>query len=219
VVVYLEAADTRIARSWPVWRRNHADHPELMQRLFNSIKERFKDFDVQVTLSSHSGGGSLIFGYLNTQTNIPNDIERIAFLDSDYAYDSRGGTPEKLVRWLGASDRHCLSVLAYNDEVALLNGTNFVSANGGAWGRTHAMLADLAGLHFTSRTNDGLETWTALDGRVEFILKENPEKKIYHTMQVERNGFIQSILSGTPYEGQGYTYLGDRAYTNWISKE
>ena len=48
------------------------------------------------------------------------------------------------------------------------------------------------------------------------MLKENPEKKIYHTVQVERNGFIQAILSGTPDEGKGYEYLGGRAYTNWI---
>jgi hypothetical protein len=69
---------------------------------------------------------------------------------------------------------------------------------------------------FTGRTNAGLETYCALSGRIEFLLKENPERKILHTVQVERNGLIQALLSGTANEGQGYEYLGERAYTNWI---
>jgi hypothetical protein len=108
-------------------------------------------------------------------------------------------------------------VLAYQDYLALLNGKTFVSEAGGTWGRSQAMLADLSGQYqFTSRTNDGLETHSALDGRVKFLLKQNPEKKILHTVQVERNGFIEALLSGTPEEGKGYEYFGERAYTNWI---
>jgi hypothetical protein len=48
------------------------------------------------------------------------------------------------------------------------------------------------------------------------LLKENPDHKILHTVQVERNGFIEALLSGTVHEGRGYEYLGERAYTNWI---
>lgn len=214
VVVYLEAEQ----KSWPAWRKKHADHPELIPQLIDSIKTRFADIDVRVTLSGHSGGGSLIFGYLNAVDKIPNDIERIAFLDSNYAYDAKVGHALKLLQWLRASDEHFLSVLAYNDAVALLNGTNFVSAAGGTWGRSHAMLADMAELNFTSSTNrvTGLETYSALSGRAKFLLLENPDKRIFHTVQVERNGFIQSIVSGTPLEGHGYEYFGPRAYTNRI---
>jgi hypothetical protein len=50
-------------------------------------------------------------------------------------------------------------------------------------------------------------------------LTENPEKKIYHTMQVERNGFIHSMVTGTPNEGKGYEYFGPRAYSKWIQPE
>ena len=214
VVVYLEASQ----KSWPAWRKKHADHPELIPQIIESVKARFKDFDVRVTLSGHSGGGSSIFGFINGVDRIPNDIERIAFLDSNYAYDQKLGHTKKLVQWLRASDRHYLSVLAYNDAVALLNGTNFVSATGGTWGRSHAMLNDLESeLKFTSATNSGLEVYTALDGRVKFLLLENPGQKIYHTVQVERNGFIQSLLSGTGRESQGYVYFGARAYTNWVT--
>ena len=108
-------------------------------------------------------------------------------------------------------------MLAYNDAAALLNGKPFVSARGGNWGRSHAMLDDLgARFKFTSQTNGGLETFTALDGRIKFLLKENPERKIYHTVQVERNGFIEAMVSGTTNEGAGYRYFGDRAYGKWI---
>ena len=79
------------------------------------------------------------------------------------------------------------------------------------------MQRDLAeDFKFTSQMNGGFERFVALDGRAQFILKENPEKKIFHTVQVERNGFIHSMVSGTPKEGEGYVYFGDRAYTKWI---
>ena len=75
---------------------------------------------------------------------IPDDVVRIAFLDSNYAYDKALGHEEKLVKWLNASNSHCLCVLAYNDAVALLNGKSFVSAAGGTWGKSHEMQRDLA---------------------------------------------------------------------------
>ncbi len=215
VVVYMEAAQ----KSWPAWWKAHSDQPHLIPQVVASIRQIFKDFDMRVTLSGHSGGGRFIFAFIDSVDRIPDDIERIAFLDSNYAY-SKKDHYEKLVQWLHASDQHCLSILAYNDAVALLNGKTFVSASGGTWGRSHAMLEDMEpDIKFTSETNSGLETYSALNGRAKFLLKENPDKKIFHTVQVERNGFIQSILSGTPLEGSSYLYFGDRAYTNWIAAE
>ncbi|HEX4121260.1 MAG TPA: hypothetical protein VH619_11630, partial [Verrucomicrobiae bacterium] len=146
-------------------------------------------------------------------------VVRIAFLDSDYAYDSARGHGNNLADWLQASAGHVLCVLAYNDAIARLNGKPFVSADGGTWGRSHAMLRDLAtAFDFTSKTNAaGLESHSALGGRVQFLLHENPERKILHTIQVERNGFIHAMVAGTPLENTGYEYFGARAYTNWIS--
>jgi hypothetical protein len=214
VVVYLEAAQ----KSWPAWRKKHSDLPRRIPEVVNSIKAIFQAPEILVTLSGHSGGGSFIFGYLNGVERIPNEVERIAFLDSNYAYDEAQGHRNKLASWLQGSDQHHLIVLAYNDAVALLNGTNFVSAAGGTWGRSHQMIEDLGKeFRFTNQTNAEFEASTALDGRVSFLLKENPEKKIFHTVQVERNGFIHCLLQGTPNEGTGYTYFGPRAYTNWVS--
>ena len=52
--------------------------------------------------AGHSGGGSFIFGYLNTvSTAIPDDVERIAFLDANYAYET-DRHQDKLAAWLNA---------------------------------------------------------------------------------------------------------------------
>jgi hypothetical protein len=213
VVVYLENA----LRSWPAWRRKFGDQqiPEILA----TVKNLFAAYTVEVVLDGHSGGGSLLFGYFNTVDKIPDDIVRLAFLDSNYAYGRPQGHLDKIAAWLKASDNHFLCVLAYNDAVALLDGKPFVSAEGGTWGRSHAMQRDLAEFFpFTTRTNADFQRFSALGGRVQFVLKENPERKIFHTVQVERNGFIHSLLSGTPYENDGYEYFGPRAYEQWIEQ-
>jgi hypothetical protein len=210
VVAYLEAS----MRSWPAWRKKHGD--QRIAEILDGVRGIFSGSKTEVVLASHSGGGSLIFGYMNAVQKIPSDVKRIAFLDSDYGYDSKLHA-EKIKSWLAASGENHLCVIAYQDYLALLNGKSFVSENGGTWGRSHAMLDDLGGpFRFTSRTNGGLEFFSTRDRQVEFLLKENPERKIFHTVQVERNGFIQALLAGTADEGKGYEYFGERAYTNWI---
>ncbi len=210
VVAYLEAG----TKSWPAWRKTHDD--QAIVPLLDGVRGIFSSNKTEVVLAGHSGGGSLIFGYLNAVGKIPDDVKRIALLDSDYSYDPKRHA-DKLKNWLAASDENHLCVLAYQDYLALLNGKSFVSRQGGTWGRSHAMLDGLrAQFQFTSRTNNGLETFSALGGRIQFLLKENPERKILHTVQVERNGFIQALLSGTAEEGKGYEYFGGRAYSKWI---
>jgi hypothetical protein len=110
-------------------------------------------------------------------------------------------------------------VLAYNDAAALLDGKPFVSAAGGTWGKSHEMLRDLAAdLTFVAKVDQGLERHSALAGRVQFLLKQNPDHKVLHTVQVERNGFIHALLSGTPRQDQGYEYFGPRAYAKMIEE-
>lgn len=213
VVAYLEAN----TRSWPAWRKTHDDR--RIAEVLNRIQNIFATNQLEVVLAGHSGGGSLMFGYLNAVDKIPDAIKRIAFLDSDYSYDTAKHAA-KIKAWLAISPENHLCVLAYQDYLARYNGKPFVSEAGGTWGRSQAMLGDLRGdFTFTSRTNAGLETFTATNRQIEFLLKENPDGKILHTVQVERNGFIQALLAGTPWEGSGYEYLGDRAYTNWITTD
>ena len=210
VVAYLEAG----MKSWPAWRKKYKD--TRIAEILDGVRGIFSANKTEVVLASHSGGGSLIFGYLNAVEKIPDDVKRIAFLDSNYGYDSKLHA-DKIKNWLAASAENHLCVLAYQDYLGLLNGKSFVSEAGGTWGRSRLMLGDLgAQFQFTSATNNGLENYSALDGRIEFLLKENPEHKIFHTVQVERNGFIHALLSGTSDAGKGYEYFGERAYTKWI---
>lgn len=214
VVAYLEASGL----SWPAWKRTNgvAKIPGFVER----VTALFPGKQLTLTLNGHSGGGSFLFGYLDAHERIPATVERIALLDSNYGYDAAKGHADKLLAWLQASPRNHLCVLAYHDSIALLNGKTFVSEAGGTWGRSHAMKADLAKtLTFESATKDGLQTHTALGGRVKFFLKENPEQKILHTVQVERNGFIHSMLTGTSQEARSYEYLGQRAYDQWMQPQ
>ena len=213
VVAYLEAG----TKSWSAWRKVHGDR--RIAEILDGVRGIFSSNKTEVVLASHSGGGSLMFGYLNAVEKIPDDVKRIAFLDSNYGYDSRLHA-DKIKNWLMADGANNLCVLAYQDYLGLLNGKSFVSESGGTWGRSQVMLSDLnPTFQFTSRTNNqGLKTFSALNGRIEFVLKENPERKIFHTVQVERNGFIQALLSGTAEEGKGYEYFGERAYSEWIQQ-
>ena len=82
------------------------------------------------------------------------------------------------------------------------------------------MLKDL-GVKFPFKTEITRE-WQrhqALDGRVKFFMKENPTKAVLHTRQVEWNGFIHAMLTGTEWEGKGYEYMKGRAYSDLIAPE
>lgn len=213
VIAYLEA-DTK---SWPAWRRAHGN--DLIAPLVENLRSRFPTNDTEIVLTGHSGGGSFTFGYLNAIDRIPTNVSRIAFLDSNYAYETTNHYA-KLSAWLRSPAQPALIVLAYHDSNALLDGKTFVSERGGTWGRSQAMLADFgAEFPFQSVTNAGLQIHTALAGRLQLLLKENPDRKVLHTIQVERNGFIHAMLLGTSNENHGYEYLGERAYARWIADE
>ena len=215
VVVYLE----NDLKSWPAWRRQYPNNSEIIHRIVDSVAARFPSGNLKIALNSHSGGGSFIFGYLNGVDKIPDIVERISFIDSDYGYEDSLLHGEKLIRWLQESDKRYLTVYAYNDSIALYHGKPFVSATGGTWYRSKMMLKTLAkSFDFQIDDRDSLIWYNALNHRIQFILKRNPDRGIYHTEQVEKNGFINSILSGTPLEGQGYTYFGPRVYEQYIKK-
>jgi hypothetical protein len=206
-------------KSWPAWRRKHGD--VLIPAIMNRLREPFATNRLEIVLTGHSGGGSFTFGYLNQVEKNPSEVVRIAFLDSNYGYDPELGHKRKLTEWLVASDHNFLAVLAYDDANALLDGKPFVSASGGTWGRSAAMLKDLGNsFDFSSETNAvGVRTHRALGRRIDFFLKENPDRKILHTVQVERNGLIHALLAGTSQESVGYAYFGERAYDRWISED
>ena len=215
VTIYLEANAATGSLSWPTWRSRFPNNAALVKGLVDSMKAMFSDFHPFVVISGHSGGGGFAFSYLNGVAVIPDDVKRIEFLDSDYDYDNTYGP--KLRDWINAAPDHFLSVLAYNDSIALYNGQPVVSPTGGTWYRTRMMIAYLSNYFaFTTDSDSDFITCTALNGRIKIILKQNPAQALLHTVQVELNGFIQAMLSGTPLEGVGYVYYGSRAYSEFI---
>ena len=59
----------------------------MIRSFVDSLADRFKEYHPRIVLNGHSGGGSFIFGYLDGIPRIPDNIDRIAFLDSDYGYE------------------------------------------------------------------------------------------------------------------------------------
>jgi hypothetical protein len=211
VVAYLE----NNYNSWPLWNTKHAGCLTEVQHIVDTIFSNFSSKEKVIYLSGHSGGGRFIFDYLDGVKTIPGYIERISFLDSDYGYDA--SYLLKLKTWLQTNKKAMLNVFAYNDSVALLNGKRFVSDTGGTWYRSHLMLTDLSKIFlFKKVRDDSLIVYRSNDNKAQFFLKTNPEKKIFHTVQVELNGFIHSVLMGTKRESKRYAYFGQRAYNDLI---
>lgn len=212
VTVYFEAAQ----KSWTLWKSAHpSDYAALTKSFIDSVANIFAAYSPEVVLNGHSNGGRFIFNYFDAVASIPSKIKRIAFLDSNYGYEHSYG--DKMIAWMNASSQNVLCVIAYNDSVALLNGEPIVSPTGGTWYRSRIMKHYMeSAFTFTDSENDSMITYTALNGRIKFLLKTNPLRQILHTVQVERNGYIQSICQATQQEGQGYVYYGPRAYQNLI---
>jgi len=207
-----------MGKSWVNWTR---EMPQAGAK-FGAVIEQLRQLaqTARITLASHSAGGSAIFSLLDDSEHVPDDVERIVLLDSNYRYDATCAHAPKFAAWLqGAADR-VLFVAAYEDFRARLDGKAFVSETGGTWGRSQAMLADLAGAlgGFVRREDQGpLEDYRSKDGRAIFLLRRNPEVMIWHTRLVELNGFIHAMLAGTADEGRDYRYLGERVYAEFCA--
>ena len=211
IVVYAENA----LKSWPAWRRKYANSDTQIGEIVSSLLERYKNFNPQVILSGHSGGGSFIFGYINSQTQIPAYIERIGFLDATYGYETEKHQA-KLKTWLKAKNKS-LQVIAYNDSVVVYNGKPLVSSEGGTWYRSKLMAKDLqADFKLKQLDLSDRLAWFDKKHLIDIKLIKNPEGKIYHTVLVEKNGFIDLIFNGTVFQSNNYLFWGDRAYQQFI---
>ena len=211
IVIYLE----NDYKSWPSWKQKHPDFRKLIPHLVDSLAGLIKAKRKSIYLNGHSGGGSFIFGYLAGVEQIPAVIKRISFLDSDYGYDS--SYYPKFRQWLKEVKGSSLNVFAYNDSVALYNGKPIVSSTGGTWYRSFLLLKHLqSDFTFLQSKTDSLIVYKSRNSRVHFYFKVNLNRGIYHTQQVELNGFIHSVLCGTKYDSRGYHYYEARAYQELI---
>lgn len=213
VVAYLEAD----GKSWPAWKQQHPDRVRQIPAILDSARPCLPSGDVTCELAAHSGGGSLIFGYLDALTDIPPSITRIAFLDANYGYSDASRHGDKLIAWLRGDTRRRLCVVAYDDRNVMLDGKPVVSATGGTYRRTFQMADRISRDIPLSRQDDtAWLRWRGLEGRIDLIVLKNPANAILHTVLVERNGFLHAMTSGTDLEGKAGRFNGRAAYRQWI---
>ena len=216
VVAYVEAG----GKSWPAWRGKHEDSGPRIAALVDSIRAHFPADTTTVALTAHSGGGAMLFGFINQAEQIPDWIERIVFLDANYGYSEKDAHAEKLEAWLQRSPQHYFGVVAYDDREIQVDGKKVVGPNGGTYRRTQEMITRFgADLPLTEKKAGEHGSWRGSDGRLDIELFENPENKILHTVLVEKNGFIHALTFGTPHEDQAGELFGPPTYENWIQPE
>jgi len=220
IVVYLESA----LRAWTTHASKYGDSPRMYRNLIDTVRSIIADKSSgkadrekqSIVLSSHSGGGRFIFSYIQGGPTIPDYIKRIVFLDSVYGYEESLHL-DKLCVWLEKSAKNTLVVYSYIDTTVILDGKHIVSPTGGTGYRSRKMAGDLIarGIKLKSETDTSFCSHT-LKNRVQILIKENPLGKIYHTVLVERNGFVSSVLFGTRNEERGYKFWGNRCYSPFI---
>ena len=203
--------------SWPTFRRTVPDANKKIAELVENWRKEFGDEDTKVTLTGHSGGGSFMFGVIEGSDEIPAYIDRIAFLDANYAFDAALHA-KKIENWLeGGNDRRFM-VICYDDREITLNGKKVVGPDGGTLRATGRMRdAFSKNLKLTESVHEPFQETTGLDGRIHFYTHPNPANKILHTVLVgEMNGLLHIQTLGTPLEGKWGTFGGPRAYTKYV---
>lgn len=205
--------------SWPSFRKSKNANATI-GKLVDGWRKQFGTPDCKVTLTGHSGGGSFDFGVIESADNIPDYIDRIAFLDSNYAFDAALHA-KKFEQWLDGDKSRRLIVICYDDREITLNGKKVVSETGGTW-RATGRMHDALGKEFKLKdaTGDLFQETTGLDGRIHFYKHPNPENKILHTVLVgEMNGLVHVQTLGTPNEESWGKFGGPRAYTKFVQPE
>jgi hypothetical protein len=206
--------------SWPTWRNSRKDGNTLIGKFLDDWRIRHADAGAPVTLTGHSGGGSFIFGVIEALDEIPAYVDRIAFLDANYAFD-REKHAAKLIRWLKGDDSRRLIVLAYDDRNIELNGKRVVGPDGGTFRATQRMVeAFKSDFAMSESQAPPFTEYSGLDGRVRFFVHPNSQNKILHTALVgDMNGLVHAQTLGTPAHGQWGKFGGPRAYEKWIQAE
>ena len=202
--------------SWPNWRRTHENANATIAKLVDGWRTEFGTEDAKVTLTGHSGGGAFEYGVIEGQDEIPDTIDRIAYLDSDYWFEGADHA-EKFNRWLERDPAHRLVVICYDDRNITVDGKKVVSDTGGTF-RAAGRMRDALGKLFpiSASKQPPFDKYTDLDGRFQMFVHPNPENKILHTVLVgEMNGLVEAATVGTPQEDKWGTFGGPRAYTKW----
>jgi len=217
IVVYLEADK----KSWPEWRRVRGydnANPRIV-RIVDAIRNSLgNQSNMDVTLTGHSGGGSFMFGFIEGQNEIPDWLNRIAFLDANYNFDS-AQHGAKIVGWLRRNPAHTLVVVAYDDRNIMLDGKKVVSDSGGTWRASGRMMTYLQTRYTLSADTLG-EFLRYRAPQIEILLHPNPANRILHTEMIgEMNAYMHAMLVRRADYDRGPTLLKrERAYSQWIEQ-
>ena len=230
IVVYMQAS----MKAWTTHSAKYPESPRLYTHLIDTVCKIIaggsnKDISPvplkkqEVILSSHSGGGRFIFNYIAGVDKIPSKVKGIVFIDSSYGYEDSLHA-DKLSNWIKSSKKNRLAVFSYIDTTVIYNGKPIVSSKGGTGYRSKMMVDAFTarGIKFRSYSDTVFRKYIGLGGsgptggRLQILIKENPTGQIYHTILVERNGFIHSLLIDTPLEEKDYKFWGKRAYNLYI---
>jgi hypothetical protein len=205
-------------KSWPAFRKAHADAPQRERAIVEAAARRVPRKLSAIELTGHSGGGSFLFGYLDAAGTIPADVRRIAFLDANYSYSDDARHGDKLLAWLRGDAGRTLVVIAYDDREITLDGKKVVGPTGGTFRASHRMLDRFGkNLKFIQGTLGPFDTFEAMSGQVRFFIHPNRQNQILHSALVgDMNGFLEAMTVGTPEAGQWGTFGGPRAYTQSI---
>ncbi len=205
--------------SWPAFRQAEANHKAIIHGLVDDLAKQTAA--KRIVLSGHSGGGSFMFGYLNSVETIPASIERIIFLDANYSYSDEDRHGDKLLAWLRGDSTRRLIVIAYDDREITLNGKRVVSPTGGTYRASGRMTDRLSkDVPLLVDKHGPFDHQRGLNGQIEFFIHSNPDNKILHTTLVgEMNGLLHSLTLGTERDGVRGKFGGPRAYSHWVQKE
>jgi hypothetical protein len=205
--------------SWPAFRQAEPNANAIIQQIVESTA---RDISAnRIALSGHSGGGSFLFGCIDAAETIPESVERIVFLDANYAYSDEKKHGEKLLDWLRGDQERRLVVIAYDDREITLNGKKVVGPTGGTFRASQRMLERI-GKEFTltEEQRSPFVHRTGMNAQIEFFVHPNPENKILHTALVgDMNGLLHGLTLGTSREEKWGVFGGPRAYLRWVQAD
>lgn len=204
--------------SWPAFRQTTDGADKQIRRLIESLQTDFGPDETYLTC--HSGGGSLIWGWMNAYEQLPSSVTRIALLDANYSYDDKLRHGDKLLEWIKSTPTARLLVMAYDDRQVEYQGKRVVSDDGGTYRASKRMIDRFKQDSPSERaTLADRQSITFVDERIQILDHPNPQNKILHTALVgELNGFAYACLWG--HEPQAVELLtGPRCYDDWITEE
>jgi hypothetical protein len=202
-------------RSWPSFRQSE---PHANRKIRQQVQELNELVGAdQFVLSGHSGGGSFIFGYIESVDSLPSSLQRIVLLDANYAYDDPLHA-DKLLVWLQGGRQRRLVVIAYDDREITLNGKKVLGPTGGTYRATQRMVDRFRqDMELKDEMEGPFRHLQGMNGQIQIYVHQNPENKILHTALVgEMNGLLHGLTVGDTPNPSGTRLSGPRAYRAWI---